>query len=367
MHCAVPFTELRIRVNGDCFICCPQWNNFKTIGNVFKTPNLEEIWNSETAQEIRRSMFDRSYQYCNLDLCQVKKENYTDRFKDAIMTKGPSFIALNYDPSCNLWCKMCRNEKIMIPRAGQERLIEFQNNLIKSPYFRDTKMINVTSNGDPFASKVFFHLFKNLDSKEFPNLKMRVRTHGLGLTPRNWKRIANVQRMISEIWISIDAATEDTYKIIRRGGKWDLLKKNLEFLQSIKPEFKFSLALHYIVQQDNFREMPAFVDFCKSFDADIVWFAKVYKGADMTQEEWEESAVHRPEHRLHQEFLEVMRHPNMIDPCIDWTNMEQFVNTGADGLPKPAVVQSNALPVINQSFQSGIIGNAANTEVVTPV
>ena len=160
MFCPIPFTELRIRVTGDCFICCPQWNNFKTIGNVFETPNLEEIWNSEVAQEIRRSMFDRSFRYCNLDLCQVEKSRYTDHYENAIVDKGPSFIALNYDPSCNLYCKMCRNEKIMIPRAQQERLIEFQTNLIKSPYFRDTSMINVTSTGDPFASKVFAHLFK---------------------------------------------------------------------------------------------------------------------------------------------------------------------------------------------------------------
>jgi len=199
MYCPLPFTELRIRVKGDCYICCPQWNNRKSIGNVFETPNLDDIWNSETAQEIRHSMFDQSFRFCNLELCQVGKH-------------------------------------------------------------RDTSMINVTSNGDPFASKVFSHLFKILKHEDFPEMNMRIRTHGLGLTPRNWNRMANVQRMIYEIWISVDASSKETYDIIRRGGKWELLKSNLEFLKSIKSQFNFSLALHFIVQKENYLEIPSFVE-----------------------------------------------------------------------------------------------------------
>ena len=325
--CPAPFTELRIRVNGNCFICCPEWNNHKVIGNVFETPNLEDIWNSEVAQEIRRSMFDLSFRYCNLDLCQVKKERYTDKYNSTIMDSGPRFIALNYDPTCNLYCKMCRDRKIVIARSQQKRLIEFQDNLVKSRYFRDTSMINVTSNGDPFASKVFWHLFKSLKPQDFPNLRMRVRTHGLGFTPRNWERLGDVRSMMTQIWISIDAATEKTYNIIRRGGRFNILTQNLEFLKSIKSEYGFSLALHFIVQKENYHEIPRFIEFSRHYNADIIWFAKVYQGPDMSREQWEESAVHRPEHRLHEDFLETMRHTNVLDPTIDWTNMKQFVNT----------------------------------------
>lgn len=345
MFCPLPFTELRIRGEGDCFICCPQWNNFKSIGNVFETPNLEEIWNSDVAREIRRSMFDQSFRFCNMDLCQVKKERYTDGFTEEYMERGPTFIALNYDPSCNLFCKMCRDKKFMLSRHKQLKLIEFQDNLLESKYFQDTGLINVTSNGDPFASNVFWDLFQKLTPKKFPKLKLRVRTHGLGLTPKNWKRLGEARRMMSELWISIDAATEPTYNIIRRGGKFDLLTNNLEFLMSIKPEFKFSLALHYIVQRENYHEMPAFVDFCERYQADIIWFAKVYQGVDMSPEDLKLAAVHRPDHPLHQDFLQVMRHPNVFNPRIDWTNMAQFVDTDPNGCQKS--VRSNALPVLN--------------------
>ena len=226
---------------------------------------------------------------------------------------------------------MCRDKKLVIQREKRYRLIEFQNNLVKSPYFRDTSMINVTSNGDPFASGVFWHLFKTLKSEDFPNLQMRVRTHGLGLSQRNWERMGSVRNMMKQIWISIDAATEPTYDIIRRGGNFKKLVENLEFLRSIKEEYKFSLALHFIVQKENYHEIPAFIEFSRNYNADIIWFAKVYRGPDMSQQQWEESAVHRPEHPLHSNFLEVMRHPNVLDPHIDWTNMKEFVNTPADG------------------------------------
>ena len=128
-----------------------------------------------------------------------------------------------------------------------------------------------------------------------------------------------------------------------------MLKDNLEFLKSIKSEFGFSLALHYIVQKENYREIPAFVDFCRQYDADVVWFAKVYKGPDMSPQEWEESAVHRPEHRLHEDFLEVMRHPNVNYRRIDWTNMKQFVNTAEDGTARPVQKDPVRLPILGQA------------------
>jgi len=85
--------------------------------------------------------------------------------------------------------------------------------------------------------------------------------------------------------------------------------------------------LHYIVQRENYHEVPAFVDFCERYQADIIWFAKVYQGVDMSPEDLKLAAVHRPDHPLHQDFLQVMRHPNVFNPRIDWTNMAQFVDT----------------------------------------
>ena len=129
------------------------------------------------------------------------------------------------------------------------------------------------------------------------------------------------------------------------------LKNNLEFLKSIKSQFNFSLALHFIVQKENYLEIPSFVDFARSYDADLIWFAKVYQGNDMSHEQWQESAVHRPGHRLHSDFLRVMRHPNVLDPHVDWTNMKQFVNTLPDGSQRK-IIDNTALPILKTSVKA---------------
>ena len=61
-------------VNGDVYPCCPGWLKDDTnpagykFGNLY-TDKWEDVWNSEKAQEFRKSILDGSFKYCNENLC----------------------------------------------------------------------------------------------------------------------------------------------------------------------------------------------------------------------------------------------------------------------------------------------------------
>ena len=62
-------------------------------------------------------------------------------------------------------------------------------------------------------------------------------------------------------WVSVDAARQDTYEVVRRGGSFDRLCRNLDFLGGLRAERRIDLLrLDFVVQALNFREMPEFVE-----------------------------------------------------------------------------------------------------------
>ena len=67
--CALPFEHFEVNVHGDVYVCCPARLR-KVIGNL-KEQSIAEIWNSSAIQDIRSSILDGSYKYCNYQKCGV--------------------------------------------------------------------------------------------------------------------------------------------------------------------------------------------------------------------------------------------------------------------------------------------------------
>ena len=58
-YCTRPFEFFEVYDDGRVSCCCPSWINNYEIGNI-KDKSVEEVWNSEEAQELRRSILDGS-------------------------------------------------------------------------------------------------------------------------------------------------------------------------------------------------------------------------------------------------------------------------------------------------------------------
>ena len=67
----------------------------------------------------------------------------------------------------------------------------------------------------------------------------------------------------NKVWMSIDAATAETYKKLQVGSDFDVVVNNAKKLIKLKREKKSlfpELEFHYIVQEPNVKEMPDFID-----------------------------------------------------------------------------------------------------------
>ncbi|MBK6938704.1 MAG: SPASM domain-containing protein [Planctomycetes bacterium] len=52
--CRRPFTQIYILYNGDCVLCCCDWNRTTTLGNL-RHKSIEEVWNSPAYKRVREN------------------------------------------------------------------------------------------------------------------------------------------------------------------------------------------------------------------------------------------------------------------------------------------------------------------------
>ena len=329
--CSRPFKRAHLTVNGDVFVCCSAWLD-KPIGNIYEK-EFDEIWNSTEAQEIRRSILDETFRYCNHERCphivsdSLSKEARDPKYakliekKPQVLDQGPQLLSLNYDFTCNLSCPSCREDVRTMERDKQERLIQFQNSLLKSDLIRNARRLTVTGAGEPFASKVFMDLFSKINRKDLPNIKITMRTNGLLLTPTNWTKIKSAHYAIDMLSISVDAATKETYQAVRRGGNFDRLLKNLYYIKGLKRTHQLKLKFNFVVQRGNYREMPQFVQFARRFDADRVAFTKIINLGTYDPDEYNNIGIHLPDHPEYPHFQDILNHPDLQDPVVRIRNI----------------------------------------------
>ena len=341
LFCSRPFTHLEVSTlpsRGTAFVCCPSWLP-KPIGNL-ATSSVEEVWNGETARNIRRSIIDGSFRHCAAwcPFLQTRSgfvqyaDEVTDedmrrvlRHESEVLQHGPRVIGAAFDWSCNLSCPTCRTARI-IENDARDDILALQEKL-RTEAFKDLRLLYVTGSGDAFGSPFFLSWLRRMQLKEFAQLRIHLHTNAQLWTPRIWQKIpAEVRDRVASAEISIDAASEKTYLLNRRGGDWNRLLENLAFVSTLRSAGPLAwVKIHMVVQDNNFLEMPQFVELGKRFDFDAVYFSRLLDWRVLSPAELEARCVHSPEHPRHAQFLRVLEHPSLRDPIVQLGNLSEFV------------------------------------------
>ena len=313
-------------------LCCSGWLT-KDIGS---NKNLKENWDSDIANDIRESVLDGSFKYCKKDTCPflstvinsgietgpiLKKNkiglsgvNTLEEYKPKHPLKGaeetfgypstPTQFKVVWDNTCNLSCPSCRPNFITNSDGNTLNTEEIFNDII-THYGKGVHTMMMSGYGDPFYSTGLFNFLQTIDSSNWPSLEnIHLHTNAMLWNERNWNIIKNSHRWINSAEISIDAANKETYQKVRRGGKWDLLLKNLEFISTLGlREITFS----FVVQKDNYTEMLDFYllikDIFKNSDINILfYYYKILDWGVMSNEEYEEAAVWKESHKEYKLF-----------------------------------------------------------------
>lgn len=313
-------------------LCCSGWLT-KDIGS---NKNLKDNWDSDTANEIRESVLDGSFKFCKKDTCPFlstvinngvqtgpilsKKKigldgvetlaEYKERYSslDAAETFGypntPRQFKVVWDASCNLACPSCRKDFIKNSEENTINTEEIIQDIIKH-YGSGVHTMMMSGYGDPFYSTGLFNFLQTINYEQWPNLhNIHLHTNAMLWNERNWNIIKNAHPYIKSAEISIDASCKETYQKVRRGGKWDLLLKNLEFISTLGlSEITFS----YVVQTENYKEMKAFYKLIKEIFKDssikiLFYYYKILDWGVMDSADYEEAAIWKSTHPQYKEF-----------------------------------------------------------------
>lgn len=309
--CPRPFDTITTDKYGNCFACeCSGWLPMP-VGNL-QIQSLQQVLEGDKIKEVQSTIVDGSYKLCENGLCSYLQDirGNTEWKADTPKTFLKE-IRLGHDDSCNLSCPSCRTKKIFESRGTRlrarmkinQRIIDFLEN------HDDPIRIHIGSDGDPFASLVYRNFIRQCPRK--PNITFSIQTNGLLLEKMYHKNKFLFEGMHT-IGLSIDGCHKNSYEILRRGGNFEMLKRNLSFLKKIKQHHGFKVIFHCVVQKENYKEMLDYVEFAKEYDADRVWFNRIvdwkthtnFKDHDIVE------ATH-PEHKDFVRELDLLR-PHMM-------------------------------------------------------
>jgi MoaA/NifB/PqqE/SkfB family radical SAM enzyme len=181
----------------------------------------------------------------------IKKEDFNNS-----NLSGPKSIRFTFDSACNLACPSCRKDFI----KNSNDITNESNGIldeIYKKYGNTLESVSLSGYGDPFYSHSMMNFLINVNKSVLPNLKqIHLHTNAILWNEGNWDKIKNSHKFITSAEISIDAATSETYKKVRRGGNWDMLIKNLKFINEIKSIRH--IIVSFVLQRDNYHEIYDF-------------------------------------------------------------------------------------------------------------
>ncbi len=229
--------------------------------------------------------------------------------------KGVDFLTFGFDQTCNLSCPSCRTHRIVEKtsasiekaRAVEEKLVDL---------LPTVKVLHINPAGELFGSKPSRKLLEMIDNERCPQLILDIISNGTLFTEEEWNKFPGIHGKVRSVRISIDAASKPTFEKLRRLGRYEPFVENMRFLSRLRatgtiPQLKFS----FTYQLDNFREMPEFVEFCASMNADFAIFERLQNIA-FTANDYRAKAVHHPEHPQHIEFLGIISKPIFATPRV---------------------------------------------------
>jgi MoaA/NifB/PqqE/SkfB family radical SAM enzyme len=174
----------------------------------------------------------------------------------------PDFIEVETSTLCNLKCTMCEHSYW----CEKDKNMTYEQFLHILEQFPRLKWIGLTGIGESYLNPDFEKMLteckrRGLFIENFDNFTLLNEEHARKL----------VELKVDKLYVSLDAATKETYEKIRVGAKWEEVINNIKTLDRIKkennsyePEFWF----HFIVSKDNKHEMIKYLEMINEMGID---------------------------------------------------------------------------------------------------
>lgn len=178
--------------------------------------------------------------------------------KDPSRVPYPERIEIEPTNRCVFRCLKCEhtywNEK------NKDMTFEQFKHIVDQ--FPNLKACSPTGISDQFLNKDYLKMLRYLKSK---GIFVNIFDHFFHIKEEIARELIDIS--VDRIWMSIDAATKETYEKLMVGLDFEKVTTNLKNFIKLKREMKSPLpeiCFHFIVTKDNYREMPEFLDLVRS-------------------------------------------------------------------------------------------------------
>jgi organic radical activating enzyme len=171
----------------------------------------------------------------------------------------PYNVEIEVTTKCNKRCVICEHTYW---KDQEERHLTFEEFKHIVDQFPKLKWVNLTGEGDAFLNKDYLKMIRYLKSKDIP--VYLVDSFDL-LNEEIAKELLELG--VDGIYISLDAATKETYEKIKVGCNFERSINNIKRLIELKKEMRSpipELCFRYVVSTLNLKEMPAFIELVSS-------------------------------------------------------------------------------------------------------
>lgn len=267
--CYAPFKNLYFGHFGKVTVCC--YNRDFVIGK-FPEDNLEEIWNGEKANQLRKSIKNNNLDFgCNLCKQHILSKNYeankAKQYDTHTLNENgyPSVMEFELSNVCNLECEMCNGEFSSLIRRNREKLPpipEVYNEAFIDqlklfiPHLEEAKFYG----GEPFLVEIYYKIWEKIIEIN-PKIRISVQTNATILNKRVKQILSKANFHLN---ISIDSLEKENYERIRKNANFDRVIKNIDWFYNYCNDKNTFFGISACLMNNNYIEAPDFLNFCAS-------------------------------------------------------------------------------------------------------
>jgi organic radical activating enzyme len=321
-YCRVPWNTMGVNSRGDIFICSsPSWIP-KFVGNILEVKDVFHALNSDIASNIRQEILTGRYYYCNNRICSffgsIDPKTYnTDESvgvsalpasndTNLYVQEIPRNLIFDFDYTCNYQCPSCRKEVINWNSDStfapiNDRIVERIKHQVIDRI--GAQPVNIRwAGGEPFISRAYMELLEYIIAAGKTNITNVIQTNGSYLKSKS-DVLARLAPYIQELRISFDAATATTYSQVRKNGVWSNLIHNVRHAQHVLGSNR--ITADFVVQADNYQEIPLFVDLCRDLGIQRINWQKMWNWGTWSQAEFDTKNIYDKSHPDYDKLVKI--------------------------------------------------------------
>lgn len=310
---------------GDVRLCCFMRHDYVVVGNLAKN-TMQEILRNEKVREIFDRISAEDYSICDPTNCRYLTSGRMDMPIVEIdkIPECPESLSLSYDKFCNYKCVFCgihtREEYNKVTPEIELCNSRIEENL--KSVLPKLKRISAQGCGELFMSKNVLKQLASWKPLSPPEeISVRLETNGSLFDEQHWRQIENLGQYNLRVDITVLSFDEHTYQTLS-GVKYPIsrIEDNLRFVKSLREKNVINhLQIATVVQDRNFRTLPAFVKRCiEEFGADSVRLRPIVPYSGSPDWNWF-SSIRNRYHPYYQEYLEILKDPILRHPKVqDW-------------------------------------------------